>query len=235
MSLRLDFIEKKYATKACEVWHYTGSNVPSKTVNIGAWESGQFIGAIVFGLGARISLGGFVGLDRWSACELCRVALTKHKAPVSQMLPIALRMLKRQSPGIRVVVSYADATRGHHGGIYQACGWDYVGTVGHGKGYFKIQGKIVHGRSVASLGYKQSVPWLRANIDPLAESVGGQIRHKYAWPFDSEIKGRLNRLAKPYPKRATSDTGDTPILNQIGEGGSTPTVALSAELLSSGG
>ena len=43
--------------------------------------------------------------------------------------------------------------------------------------------------------------------------------------FTADMRRRIEPMAKPYPKRAASDTGDTPAI-QAGEGGSTPTAAL---------
>ncbi len=61
--------------------------------------------------------------------ELCRIALAKHETLVSRILSIAVRMLKREMPGIRLLVSYADLNQGHVGKIYQASNWvfDAVG------------------------------------------------------------------------------------------------------------
>ena len=44
-------------------------------------------------------------------------------------------------------------------------------------------------------------------------------------PLDADMRRRIEPMAKPYPKRAASDTSDTPAV-QAGEGGSTPTAAL---------
>lgn len=50
-------------------------------------------------------------------------------------------------------------------------------------------------------------------------------KHKYLMPLDSEMRNQILPLSKPYPKRAGSDTLDTPA-NHAGEGGSLPTPAL---------
>ena len=50
-------------------------------------------------------------------------------------------------------------------------------------------------------------------------------KHKYLMPLDAEMKKQILPLSKPYPKRAGSDTSDTPAF-QAGEGGSLPTPAL---------
>ena len=81
-----------------------------------------------------------------SACmtecaELCRIALNKHVTPVSRILSIAIKMLKREMPGIRLLVSYADLNQGHEGKIYQASNWVFVGMTGY-EASIMLKGKI---------------------------------------------------------------------------------------------
>ena len=83
-----------------------------------------------FAWGANRHLAGEYKLKMTECAELCRVALDKHATPVSRILAIAIRMLKHEMPGLRLLVSYADLNRGHLGKIYQASNWMYVGTQG---------------------------------------------------------------------------------------------------------
>jgi len=71
----------------------------------------------------------------------------------------------------------------------------------------------------------QSIPWLRAHVDPKAERVKNGVKHKYVMPLDGEIRAKIEPLAKPYPKRAGSADSGTPGI-QPGRGGATPTSAL---------
>jgi hypothetical protein len=171
-------------------------------VRIGVWEDGKFVGAVLFGVGAGHSTSGDkYGLKRThEVAELVRVALRAHRAPVSKIVSIALKMLKRQSPGIRLVVSFADEhAQGHVGGIYQAGNWVYAGTF-EGDGGFLIRGKAMHSRSVHAHGWKQAVPWLRAHVDPCCAKLT-TLKHRYLYPLDDEMRERIAPLAQPYPKR----------------------------------
>jgi hypothetical protein len=152
-----------------------------------------------------------------------RVALAPgRKYPTSQVVAIALKLLKCQSPGLRLVVSYADLGQNHVGIIYQAGGWLYLGT--SEQGYLKIHGKIVHPRTVYDRYGPggQSVPWLRANVDPNAARVEMPSKLRYAMPLDKAMRRQLAPQALPYPKRGRSETSDTPG-DHPGEGGATPT------------
>ena len=126
--LKLDWCSHSAARYAVEHWHYSRRMPSGKLVKIGAWERGEFVGAIIYGRGATPEIGKPYGLEQTEICELVRIALKEHVSPVSRMIAVSLRMLKRWSPGLRMVVSFADTTQGHHGGIYQASGWCYTGS-----------------------------------------------------------------------------------------------------------
>lgn len=224
MNLRLDWCSHKAARYACEKWHYSKSMPACKTVKIGVWESGRFTGVIIFSLGANPNFGKPYGLDRTGCCELTRIALRDHSTPVSRLISIALKMLKKQSPGLRLVISYADANQGHLGKIYQAGNWIYVGESANERG-IRVKGKLIHRRTLNSMYPTSDIDWIRKNLDPAAEIVKGFPKFKYLMPFDEEIKRRLLQLAKPYPKCVRSIEAMC-LPSQVGESGSTPTLAL---------
>jgi len=136
MSLKLDFCSHKAAKFACENWHYSKKTPVNKLVKIGVWESKKFIGVILFGVGASATAHIQYSLGRFQVCELVRVALKRHKAPVSRMIKIAIILLKKECPGIKLITSFADTYQGHTGGIYQAGNWVYTGTSSKVTEYF---------------------------------------------------------------------------------------------------
>lgn len=154
------------------------------------------------------------------------VALTKHAAAVSRIVALALRFLCRQSAGLRLVVSYADPAHGHAGGIYQAGNWVYTGTSSPDFAVIDATGKRWHSRMVSKTGVKKCFGQYKRVIRP---QDGARVelpgKHRYLMPLDDEMRRRIEPLRKPYPKRAGSDTKDTPCHRQ-GEGGPTPTPAL---------
>jgi len=58
-------------------------------------------------------------------------------------------MLRKHSPGLKIVVSYADLGREHYGTLYQAGNWIYLGP--SQQSYLKILGELVHPRSIYDL------------------------------------------------------------------------------------
>lgn len=226
--LRLDWCSYAAAKYAVEHWHYSRCMPAGKLVKVGVWEDREFIGAVIFGRGAAMYIGTPFGVAQTEICELVRVALRQHATPVSRIIAVALKMLKRQSPELRLVVSFADSTQGHHGGIYQASGWVCVGSEEYHA--YRVGGEVVHPKTLHSrygVG-GQSISWLQAHVDPNAERIRNGIKHKYVIPLDAAMRAQIAPLAKPYPKRAPRGTGETdnaPRTN--GEtGGASPTVPL---------
>jgi hypothetical protein len=114
--------------------------------------------------------------------------------------------LKQQSPGVKVVVSYADTEQGHLGKIYQAANWMYVGKVlENDRSAFIVHGRKMHPRSVGARGWTQSLKWLQEHIDPNASKVFSTGKHKYIWFFDQELKRKFAPLKMPYPKQLVTN------------------------------
>jgi hypothetical protein len=194
-----------------------------KFVKVGAWEDGKFIGVVVFGRGANPSLLKPYNLLQDQGCELVRIALRQHETPVSKILTIALKFLKKANPKLRLVVSYADVDQNHHGGIYQASNWIYTGHKGKGtRSSFIINGEKIHAKTVATKGVRQTLDEVRKHLDPKAENFYTLGKHCYIMPLDKQIRKNVEYLSRPYPKRTKEQAlGDQPSL-----GGATPTCTL---------
>jgi len=228
--LHLDWCSHAAAEYAVRHWHYSRRMPKSKLAKIGVWEDGVFVGVIVFGVGAGNSTNGkrFGLRARFEMAELLRVALREHNTPVSRMIAVAVRMVRRAFPGLRLLTSFADGGQGHIGAIYQAAGWVYIG----GKQFhaYRVHGIVTHPRTLYDrygLG-GQSIPWLRAHVDPMASRERTPVKYQYVYPLDAEIRLRLLPFAQPYPKRVGSIDGDAPAIH-AGEGGSSPTPTLQLE------
>lgn len=215
--LKIDWATHEAAKYACEKWHYSKCIPKSKLVKIGVWENSIFIGAIIFGVGATSTLVKQYGLNMEQGCELVRIALAKHKTPVSRIVSIALKFLKKSNPALKLVVSFADPEQGHHGGVYQAGGWIYSGNSQASDEYIFL-GKRWQGRSFRNK-YKGM------EKDPRVQVVKGSSKLRYLMPLDDEIKKRILPLSKPYPKRASSVESGTTSFQEVG-GGESPTDAL---------
>ena len=191
--LRVDWCDYKAAKYAVEHWHYSQCMPAGKIVKIGVWEHEAFIGVVLFSRGANNTLGSPYVLSQIQVCELTRIALTNHITPVSKIMMLAIRMLRKQSPGVRLIISFADPLQGHYGGIYQATNWLYCGD-SHAADEYIVKGKRMHGRSMRSLyGTHVGKEFIKKTL--------GSSKHRYLMPLDDEMRKQIAPLAKPYPKR----------------------------------
>lgn len=121
---------------------------------------------------------------------------------LSELVTWTLRWL-RANTTTPFVLSYADTTQGHHGGIYQACGFVYVGATSPGHiGFDCPDGTFVHGRICNSRFGTRSVEAV-ARIKPDWSPVYGEPKHLYIFPLRQKwatIARRHGWEAKPYPK-----------------------------------
>ena len=175
-------------------WHYSAAMPATKNVMYGVWESGRFTGAVLFGRGASPYLGSSLGLDQTEVCELTRVALRSHAAPVTQIVASALKQLRASSPGLRAVVSFADPKEGHRGGIYQAGNWIYTGKSNEVTEYY-IDGRWQHTRNAHHNPKRPRAP---------KRTSPGKFR--YIYPFDRAMRRQVQALSLPYP---SADEGST--------------------------
>jgi hypothetical protein len=224
LSLKIDWATHAAAKFACENCYYSKSLPVGKLAKIGAWENGAFVGVVIFAWGSNKSLGSPYELKMTECAELVRIALKSHQAPVSKILSIALRFLRSQSPGLQLLVSFADPEAGHHGGIYQATNWIYSGKSSNSFEY-RLNGKRLNKRGYTGKNFNGAP---RREIPKNAVRVATVGKHRYLMPLTEALRKKLASLAKPYPKRAGSIVADAPAIH-AGEGGSIPTPALHSQ------
>lgn len=192
------FTAAKYAV---ENWHYSKVMPAGKLIKFGVWEDEKFIGAVIFGRGANKHIAQEFGLNQTQCVELVRVALKKgHQVTVSRVVAICLKLLRKNNPGIKIIVSYADENQGHHGGIYQAGNWLYLGARDIWLG-IRIDGKVHHRRSVSAKYGICSLEFLRTKFKNV-EIAKGRPKHKYVYLFDKKLYSKLKIF--PYPVRQSS-------------------------------
>jgi len=197
--LWLDWCEHKAAAYAAERWHYSECLPASPTAKIGVWEDGDFIGAVTYSKGSNGNMASMFSLDATEVCELTRVALNDHDAPVSQVLSISRDLLIERFPKIKIVVSYADPFQDHSGSIYQADNWHYIGKTEKSRRII-IDGESKHARSMYEKYGTSSANKLRQRLP--AKDIGVEHRegkHRYAYPLTEAAKRKLEPMSEPYP------------------------------------
>lgn len=231
--LRIGYATYKAVKFACENWHYSKCVPHGGRISYGVWEDGVFIGAVLYGVSARPNCERQFGVKKNEILELTRVALRGHKTPVSRIIALTLKMLRKKEPQLKIIISYADSGKGHHGGIYQAGGWTYLYR-SEGANKFIINGMVKHtnqvSRKLNSLGLKATLENVRKYYDPKAEIIQAGAKHLYVLCFDKETDKRMRSVAKPYPKRVASsrvgsaESGTAP--DHGARGGASPTATL---------
>lgn len=162
----------------------------------------MFIGAIIFGRGASPSLLKPYNISEYEGCELVRIALSNHISSVSRMVKIAIKMVKINSPKLRLIVSFADPQYGHSGGIYKAGNWIYTGTTA-GSAEYWYNGKRLHSRQISAKGWNIQQGKIRITHRPsdciIVKTTG---KHRYLMPLTDEMREKIEPLRKPYPANA---------------------------------
>lgn len=199
-NMKIDFATHNAAKFACENWHYSKCVPVGKLFKIGVWEYEKFVGVVLFGRGATPNLGKPYGMDQTECVELVRIAMREHDTPVSKVVSVSLKFLKKTNPKIRLVVSFADQSQGHHGGIYQAGNWIYTGQ-GNPAKFYMINEKLTHPRSIGAKGLTQNIDGAK-KLDKSAYVVDVPGKHRYLMPLDKKTRREISILSNPYPKRA---------------------------------
>lgn len=194
---------------ACKNFHYSGT-VPASQYSFNVYNArDEWCGVICFGSGSTPNIAAPYELWQGEVLELTRVALNGKQSATSQCVAAALKELHRQAPVVRLVVSYADMDQGHFGTIYQATNWIYEGLKNAGsRAAFIVNGTRMHPRNAQSRGWRNSLPWIRENIDPNAEMLRTAGKHKYVYCFDRKIRKKLQKTAKQYPKKEAAQICD---------------------------
>ena len=203
VDLKVDWATHEAAKYACLNWHYSKSVPVPPLVKIGAWENNCFIGVIIFSRGANNNLLKAFDIDITEGCELVRIALSKHKSFVSEIMSKSILFLKKENARVRLLVSFADPSEGHHGGIYQATNWIYTGKQQDSIEYISPSGKRVHGRMVKKKGWTVCMGKVRKTLTPeQCVPVVKPGKHRYLMPLDKKMRKQILPLAQPYPKRS---------------------------------
>jgi hypothetical protein len=209
VDLRVDFCSHEAAKYAVEHWHYSKSMPTPPIIKIGVWENEVFIGCVLFSRGANKNLGSFAKLKSLEVCELTRVALNKHITQVTKIISFCIGYLQKNSPGLRLIISYADKNQNHIGIIYQAGNWVYTGETPPNYLYKDKSGRIWHQRQVSATGIRPQYRELRyvPKIKD-CEKIPQLGKHRYLYPLDRAMRKQIEPLRKPYPKRELCGLGE---------------------------
>jgi len=133
--LHVSKITIKTALTVLQAHHYLGG-VSVSAQCYGAYKNNVLLGVICFGTPVSENVRSMMfGVEyKQHVIELSRLCLIPEcEIPASKIVSAAIRALEadRKSAGqsqIHCIISFADTHQGHHGGVYQAMSWMYVGS-----------------------------------------------------------------------------------------------------------
>jgi hypothetical protein len=120
-------ISRVEAKDFCAIHHYSGTRFPTAAQHFfGMYDGDKLVGVCVFGQPASPWVSISIVGEKNKVIELQRLALSRNiKNEGTWFLSKVWKLLAEDFKGI--VVSYADTAQGHHGGVYQAFGFNYAG------------------------------------------------------------------------------------------------------------
>lgn len=186
---KLTKASKKAIDFACKNYHYSKS-VPVNTHWYNVYYNSEWCWVIVYWLGANNNLSKAFGMKQWEVVELVRVALNWKQKNVSKPLSISLKLVKRDLPMCKFIVSYADEWQWHHWGIYQATNWIFIWDSFAESAIDPADWKVKHTRILHSKYW--SIKWFTR--------VKDKAKHKYIYPLTKELRNKYIEQAKEYPK-----------------------------------
>ena len=124
-------IPSKIANDFVKKWHYSGKVVSNSQLHFGAFLDGKLHGVMSFGPSLdKRKVVNLVKNTRWNEfVELNRMAFDEYlpKNSESRCISIALKLIKKNAPHIKWIVSFADGMQCGDGTIYRASGFLLTG------------------------------------------------------------------------------------------------------------
>lgn len=124
-------IPAKIANEFVKKHHYSGKVVPNSTLHFGCFLDGKLHGVMSYGPSINkkwtINLVENTGWNDF--IELNRMAFDEYlpKYSESRCISISIKLIKKNAPHIKWVISFADGTQCGDGTIYRASGFNLVG------------------------------------------------------------------------------------------------------------
>ena len=178
--IRLKVIPSKIANDFIKKHHYSGKSVNTVLLSFGCFLDKKLHGVMQFG--NPIQKKGLINLVEntgWNEfIELNRLAFDEYlpRNSESRCLSIAVKLLKKNAPHIKWIVSFADGTQCGDGTIYRASGF-LLTAIKKNKGIIEMpDGLITHTTAFNPMG-----------------NGSGNVKRKYNW---QEGKSKTKQFAK---------------------------------------
>jgi hypothetical protein len=213
--MRLEIASYKAVKYACLNFHYAKA-IPTYSIGYSVFENNIWCGVVLFGGGASVNMPTKFNLRNGQYLELNRMALNGKQSSTSKVLSIAIKLIKKECPTVRMLFSYADKGQEHKGIIYQATNWYYIENIESSGTEYLLNGIWKHDRG----RYNWGVDFKKL---PKRKKAG---KHKYIYPLDKTLISLCKSLSKPYPKQAVEVHELNNLHSSEKVGGASPTQPL---------
>jgi hypothetical protein len=137
--------------------HYSGKVVPNSTLHFGCFLDGNLHGVMSYGTSMdKRKILPLVKPTLWNEMlELNRMAFDDYlpKYSESRCIAISIKLIKKNAPHIKWILSYSDGTQCGDGTIYRASGFQLTG-VKENKTILEWDGKIIADKTLNNSNYK---------------------------------------------------------------------------------
>ena len=199
--IELKFIAAVDANRLCKLWHYSGKTVPNSQMHIGVFIGGRCGGVMQFGpcMDKRRMLGLVNGANWNDFLELNRMAFSDilPRNSESRALAVSFRLIKKNYPHIKWIVSFSDATQCGDGTIYRASGF-VLTSIKKNTTILKLaDGRILADKTLNNDPYFNASYYKRLGARPID---GYQLR--YIKFLDESVRKNLSVQEIPFSKIA---------------------------------
>lgn len=183
-------IPSKIANEFVKKTHYSGKVVPNSTLHFGCFLDNKLHGVMSYGSPfMKTKVLSMVEDTGWNEMlELNRMAFDDYlpKYSESRCISISIKLIKKNAPQIKWILSFADGTQCGDGTIYRASGF-ILTSIKENNSIIKL----ANGKVVASMTYTKGKNILkqggRAGIPKDAEKLKGNM-FRYIYLIDKNCK-----------------------------------------------
>ena len=155
----LKVIPSKEANEFIKKHHYSGKVVPNSKLHFGCFLDRQLHGVMSYGSPfVKKNVINLVEGTKWNEMiELNRMAFDDFlpKYSESRCIAISIKLIKKNAPHIKWILSFSDGCSCGDGTIYRASGFKLIG-IKDNNGLFNYNGEKIHGKVLWDRGVSKS-------------------------------------------------------------------------------